>query len=121
VPQLVFDAAWAPSPNGQQQQNECNIICTQPRRMAAISVAKRVAQERGQRVGDQVGYTVRVDKMTSRATRLHFCTIGVLLRRLQSDPMLTGVTHVMVDEVSFILLPVVFLSQRYVHCSTAFE
>ncbi len=49
--------------------------------------------------GGFVGYQVRLDSNTCSTTRLVFCTTGILLRRLESDPMLIGVTHVVVDEV----------------------
>ncbi|CAM6128719.1 unnamed protein product [Calypogeia fissa] len=77
----------------------CNVICTQPRRLSAIGLADRVSKERGQAVGETVGYTVRLESNRSQRTRLLFCTTGILLRRLLSDPDLEGVTHVIVDEV----------------------
>ncbi|XP_071683938.1 DExH-box ATP-dependent RNA helicase DExH3 isoform X1 [Lolium perenne] len=60
----------------------CSIICTQPRRISAISVSERVAAERGEKIGESVGYKVRLEGMRGRDTRLLFCTTGVLLRRL---------------------------------------
>ena len=76
-----------------------NIICTQPRRVAAIGVGDRVAAERGERVGQgAVGYSIRGEQRTCGHTRLLFCTTGILLRRLEADPELAGVTHVLVDE-----------------------
>ncbi|XP_048862850.1 putative ATP-dependent RNA helicase DHX57 [Brienomyrus brachyistius] len=76
-----------------------NIICTQPRRISAISVAERVAQERAERLGNSVGYQIRLETVRSSLTRLLYCTTGVLLRRLEGEPELGGVTHVIVDEV----------------------
>lgn len=76
-----------------------NIICTQPRRISAIGVADRVAAERGERVGEAVGYAVRGESRQCSDTALLFCTTGVLLRMLEEDPELTNVTHVLVDEV----------------------
>ena len=78
-----------------------NIICTQPRRISAIGVAERVASERGEpRVGvGAVGYAIRGETKVCDDTRLLFCTTGVLLRRLEKDPTLQGITHVLVDEV----------------------
>ena len=82
-----------------------NIICTQPRRVAATSVAERVCFERCERDGvggrtSDVGYQVRGDNKTNRSsTKLTFCTVGILLRRLQGDRYLKGVTHVLLDEV----------------------
>ena len=59
---------------------------TQPRRISAISVAERVAEERLERVGDVIGYAVRLQRSSSAHTRLTFCTTGILLRRLVGDP-----------------------------------
>ena len=75
------------------------IICTQPRRISAIGVAERVAQERDEKIGNLVGYQIRLESKTSSWTRLLFCTTGILLRRLESDPELNEVTHVIIDEV----------------------
>lgn len=75
------------------------IICTQPRRLTAISIAERVSNERCEKVGSVIGYQIRLENKISSATRLTFCTTGLLLRRLQSDPMLEGISHVIVDEV----------------------
>ncbi|KAI9092700.1 P-loop containing nucleoside triphosphate hydrolase protein [Phlyctochytrium arcticum] len=82
-----------------------NIVVTQPRRIAAISVAQRVASERGEVIGrrSNVGYQVRFDdkRPTSdpESGHLIFCTSGILLKRLQENPSLTNVTHVILDEV----------------------
>lgn len=76
------------------------MLCTQPRRVAAMSVAERVAAELGESsVGKLVGYQIRMEAKRSRETRLLFCTTGVILRRMIEDPELNGVSHVLVDEV----------------------
>lgn len=77
----------------------CSIICTQPRRISAMSVSERVAAERGEALGESVGYKVRLEGMKGRDTRLLFCTTGILLRRLLVDRSLKGVSHVIVDEI----------------------
>ncbi|XP_052107952.1 DExH-box ATP-dependent RNA helicase DExH5, mitochondrial isoform X2 [Arachis duranensis] len=77
----------------------CNIICTQPRRISAISVSERVALERGEKLGESVGYKVRLEGIKGRETRLLFCTTGILLRRLIADRKLKDVTHIIVDEI----------------------
>lgn len=77
----------------------CNIICTQPRKISAMSVSERVACERGEPLGESVGYKVRLEGVRGRDTRLLFCTTGILLRRLLVDRSLRGVTHVIVDEI----------------------
>ncbi|ONH95877.1 hypothetical protein PRUPE_7G093700 [Prunus persica] len=78
---------------------DCNIICTQPRRISAVSVAARISSERGENLGETVGYQIRLESKRSAQTRLLFCTTGVLLRQLVQDPMLTGVSHLLVDEI----------------------
>ncbi|KAL0426591.1 UNVERIFIED_CONTAM: DExH-box ATP-dependent RNA helicase DExH1 [Sesamum latifolium] len=77
----------------------CSIICTQPRRISAISVAARISSERGEKLGETVGYQIRLESKRSAQTRLLFCTTGVLLRQLVQDPDLTGITHLLVDEI----------------------
>ncbi|KAI9472058.1 MAG: P-loop containing nucleoside triphosphate hydrolase protein [Benjaminiella poitrasii] len=94
VPQFILDEEIM-----QLRGSTCNIICTQPRKISAIGVAERVAAERCEKIGETVGYAVRGETKMSRETRLQFVTTGVLLRRLQSDPHLKGVSHVMIDEV----------------------
>ncbi|XP_047330338.1 DExH-box ATP-dependent RNA helicase DExH1 isoform X2 [Impatiens glandulifera] len=78
---------------------DCSIMCTQPRRISAISVAARISAERGESLGETVGYQIRLESKRSAQTRLLFCTTGVLLRQLVQDPNLTGVTHLLVDEI----------------------
>ncbi|XP_074556601.1 DExH-box ATP-dependent RNA helicase DExH1 [Curcuma longa] len=78
---------------------DCSIICTQPRRISAISVATRIASERGESIGETVGYQIRLEAKSSKQTRLLFCTTGVLLRRLVQEPDLAGVSHILVDEI----------------------
>ncbi|XP_016074425.1 PREDICTED: putative ATP-dependent RNA helicase DHX57 isoform X1 [Miniopterus natalensis] len=94
IPQFILDDSL----NGPPEK-VANIICTQPRRISAISVAERVAKERAERVGLTVGYQIRLESVKSSATRLLYCTTGVLLRRLEGDTALHGVTHIIVDEV----------------------
>lgn len=93
APQFVFERFVAAGDGAR-----CGIVVCQPRRVAAVSIARRVAEERGERVGDVVGYQVRGESRTSARTRLTFCTTGVLLQRLRWDPSLEGITHVFVDE-----------------------
>jgi len=79
--------------------SEVNILVTQPRRISAISLCERVATERCEEVGQTVGYSIRLENRISGATALTFVTTGLLLRRLQEDPELQGVSHVVIDEV----------------------
>ena len=59
--------------------------CTQPRRVAALSVAKRVAEEYGCTLGEQVGYSIRFDDMTSSETIIKYMTDGMLMREYLAD------------------------------------
>jgi len=102
-----------------EKEEPCMVICTQPRRISAISVSERVADERGEHLGGAVGYAVRMESKASAATCLLFCTTGVLLRRLENDAELAGATHIVVDEVhergvesDFLLLALRNLCQR---------
>uniref|UniRef100_A0A7S0IGJ7 RNA helicase n=1 Tax=Micromonas pusilla TaxID=38833 RepID=A0A7S0IGJ7_MICPS len=97
LPQFILDDAIARGEGGR-----CSLICTQPRRISAASVASRVAEERGEKLGAKgasVGYKIRLESVASESTRILFVTTGVLLRRLAEDPLLAGVSHVIVDEV----------------------
>jgi ATP-dependent RNA helicase DHX8/PRP22 len=74
------------------------IGCTQPRRVAAMSVAKRVAEEVGCRVGQEVGYSIRFEDCTSPETRIKYMTDGMLLRECLVDPDLRQYSVLMLDE-----------------------
>ncbi|CAG8770878.1 884_t:CDS:10 [Gigaspora margarita] len=74
------------------------IALTQPRRVAAISLAKRVANEIGSKLGQRVGYSVRFDDTSSRATVIKYLTDGMLLRELLSDPLLLKYAVIILDE-----------------------
>jgi ATP-dependent helicase HrpB len=74
------------------------LILLEPRRLAARAVAQRMAATLGERVGETVGYRMRLETRVSRATRLEVITEGVLTRILQSDPALEGVAGVIFDE-----------------------
>ena len=89
IPQILLDRGLAG--NGQ-------IIVLQPRRLATRMLAARVASERGQRLGDEVGYQIRLDRVASDRTRILFVTEGVLLRRMLGDPSLRGVSAILFDE-----------------------
>ncbi|XP_026423620.1 DExH-box ATP-dependent RNA helicase DExH3-like [Papaver somniferum] len=80
-------------------RSACSIICTQPRRISSMEVSEIVAAERGEKLGEIVGYKVCLEGQRGRDTRLLFCTIGILLRRLLHDKSLKGVTHVIVDKI----------------------
>lgn len=77
---------------------DCTIVVTQPRRISAITVAERVAAERAEDIGNSVGYSVRFETVLPRAYgAIQFCTVGVLLRKLEQG--LRGISHVIVDEI----------------------
>jgi len=88
IPQFLLEA-----------QPRCKVLVCQPRRLAAVGVATRVASEMACKPGETVGYMVRGDSACGPRTRLAFCTYGVLLRRLLQDPDLVGVDYVVLDEV----------------------
>ncbi|WOO80898.1 Putative DEAH-box ATP-dependent helicase [Vanrija pseudolonga] len=97
LPQFILDREIA-----EGRGASTNIIVTQPRRVAAMGVAARVAQERLEDVEKNpgsVGYAIRGEARRSRDTRLLFCTTGIVLRRLGTgDADLSNVSHVIVDE-----------------------
>jgi ATP-dependent RNA helicase DHX8/PRP22 len=74
------------------------IGCTQPRRVAAMSVAKRVAEEYGCLLGQEVGYTIRFEDCTSPETKIKYMTDGMLLRESLIDPDLKSYSVIMLDE-----------------------
>ncbi|XP_061334506.1 3'-5' RNA helicase YTHDC2 isoform X2 [Pezoporus flaviventris] len=93
IPQFLLDDCY-------KTGTPCRIFCTQPRRLAAVAVAERVAAERREKIGQTIGYQIRLESRVSPKTLLTFCTNGVLLRTLMAgDSTLSTVTHVIVDEV----------------------
>ncbi|KAL8732831.1 MAG: hypothetical protein Q9181_003798 [Wetmoreana brouardii] len=97
VPQIVLDDAITKGAGGS-----CNIVCTQPRRIAATSVARRVADERAQQLQNSVGYQVRFDtKLPIHGGSITYCTTGVLLQQLQRQPdeVFDRISHLVIDEV----------------------
>lgn len=78
--------------------NDGIVGCTQPRRVAAMSVAKRVSEEVGCKLGEEVGYNVRFDDCTSPATKIKYLTDGMLQREILMDPDMTRYSIIMLDE-----------------------
>ena len=74
------------------------VILLEPRRLAAKAAARRMSAALGERVGGTVGYSVRGDSAVGSLTRIEVVTPGILVRRLQNDPALTGVAAVILDE-----------------------
>ncbi|KAM5202885.1 ATP-dependent RNA helicase A isoform 1-T2 [Hipposideros larvatus] len=93
VPQFILDEFIQ-----NDRAAECNIVVTQPRRISAVSVAERVAYERGEEPGKSCGYSVRFESVLPRPhASILFCTVGVLLRKLEAG--IRGISHVIVDEI----------------------
>ncbi|KAM0346702.1 hypothetical protein ACHAPU_005415 [Fusarium lateritium] len=78
--------------------NDGIIGCTQPRRVAAMSVAKRVAEEVGCKLGEEVGYTIRFEDCTSPSTKIKYMTDGMLQREILVDPDMSRYSCIMLDE-----------------------
>lgn len=90
IPQYLYEAGFCD--DGKK------VGCTQPRRVAAMSVAARVAEEMGKKLGNEVGYSIRFEDCTSERTRIKYMTDGMLLREFLADPSLEGYSAVIVDE-----------------------
>jgi len=71
-------------------KDDMKVGCTQPRRVAAMSVAARVAEEMGFKLGSEVGYSIRFEDCTSERTRLKYMTDGMLLREFLGEPDLAS-------------------------------
>ncbi|XEU99076.1 hypothetical protein FSHL1_004363 [Fusarium sambucinum] len=90
IPQFLEQAGWC---------SDGKIIgVTQPRRVAATTVAVRVAEEVGCELGKEVGYSIRFEDVTSASTKIKFLTDGLLIREALVDPLLTRYSVIMVDE-----------------------
>ncbi|XVF60717.1 hypothetical protein PTKIN_Ptkin08bG0070700 [Pterospermum kingtungense] len=97
VPQYLLDYMWG-------KGEVCKILCTQPRRISAISVSERISSERGENIGNDVGYKIRLESKGGRHSSIIFCTNGVLLRVLVSNSRskrqdISDMTHIIMDEI----------------------
>ncbi|KAJ6083761.1 hypothetical protein N7467_007896 [Penicillium canescens] len=90
IPQYLHEAGYT--------KDGLKIGCTQPRRVAAMSVAARVAEEMGTKIGNEVGYAIRFEDNTSDKTILKYMTDGMLLRELLTEPDLSQYSALMIDE-----------------------
>lgn len=90
LPQYLHEAGYT--------QGGLKVGCTQPRRVAAMSVAARVAEEMGTKVGYEVGYSIRFEDCTSDKTVLKYMTDGMLLREFLTEPDLAGYSALIIDE-----------------------
>ncbi|KAF6165161.1 hypothetical protein GIB67_000745 [Kingdonia uniflora] len=89
IPQYLHEAGYT---------KQGKVGCTQPRRVAAMSVAARVSQEMGAKLGHEVGYSIRFEDCTSEKTILKYMTDGMLLREFLGEPDLASYSVIMVDE-----------------------
>jgi pre-mRNA-splicing factor ATP-dependent RNA helicase DHX16 len=89
IPQYLYEAGY---------HKLGKIGCTQPRRVAAMSVSARVAQEMGVKLGNEVGYSIRFEDCTSEKTQVKYMTDGMLLREFLSEPDLASYSCMMIDE-----------------------
>ncbi|KAK1168498.1 ATP-dependent DNA/RNA helicase DHX36 [Acipenser oxyrinchus oxyrinchus] len=86
----------------KQMGSLCRIVCTQPRRISAISVAERVASERAEACGDgnTCGYQIRLQcRLPRKQGSILYCTTGIILQWLRSDPHLSTISHIVLDEI----------------------
>ena len=94
VPQFIMDSFTK-----EGKASKCNIIVTQPRRISATSLAERIARERGEKLGDVVGFKVKLHQhLPQTPGAILFCTTGVLLKKMQDNPNLIGCSHLIIDE-----------------------
>lgn len=92
VPQFILDDAY-------NRKEYCNIVVTQPRRIAALSLAEQVARERRCDLSTLVGCQIGLDRRVSEDTRLTYCTTGVLLQKLVQSKHMGMYTHIILDEI----------------------
>ncbi|XP_058743045.1 DExH-box ATP-dependent RNA helicase DExH6 isoform X2 [Vicia villosa] len=103
VPQYILDHMWG-------KGEACKILCTQPRRISAISVSERISRERGEAAGENVGYKIRLESKGGKQSSIVLCTTGLLLRVLVSKGSrrskmkhvkdeISDITHIIMDEI----------------------
>jgi hypothetical protein len=93
LPQFLYEAGF-----GHEKGTPGMIGCTQPRRVAAITTAKRIAKELNMPLGKQVGFQVRYEKRIANDTKIKVMTDGILLKEIQSDFLLSDYSVIVVDE-----------------------
>jgi len=91
IPQFLVDDGYCSKDNKM-------VVCTQPRRVAAMSVAKRVAEEMDVKIGEEVGYSIRFEECTGAKTIMKYATDGMLLREAMTDPLLSRYSVIVIDE-----------------------
>ncbi len=95
IPQMLWRAGLLDGADGGARGE---VVVLQPRRLAARMLAKRVAEEADTRLGEGVGYQIRLESRVSERTRIRFVTEGILLRQMSFDPTLRGVSAIVFDE-----------------------
>lgn len=98
VPQMLLKHGLLESSSGNGDLRAGQVVVLQPRRLATRLLAARVAEELGVPLGREVGYQIRFENVTSRATRIRFVTEGVLLRQMIENPDLPGIAALVFDE-----------------------
>src|SRR6266542_1459767 len=94
IPQMLWrHGLLDDGPNGRGE-----VVVLQPRRLATRMLAKRVAEEAGTRLGEGVGYQIRLESRISERTRIRFVTEGILLRQMSFDATLRGISAIVFDE-----------------------
>ncbi|MCL7041284.1 hypothetical protein MKW94_007725 [Papaver nudicaule] len=95
IPQFVIDAVELENPG---KRKKMMVACTQPRRVAAMSVSRRVAEEMDVTIGEEVGYSIRFEDCSSAKTVLKYLTDGMLLREAKTDSLLENYKVIILDE-----------------------
>ncbi|GLT43098.1 hypothetical protein SLA2020_170700 [Shorea laevis] len=95
IPQFVLEAVEVELPD---KRRKWMVACTQPRRVAAMSVSRRVAEEMDVSIGEEVGYSIRFEDCSSAKTVLKYLTDGMLLREAMTDPLLERYKVIILDE-----------------------
>ncbi|WJX26085.1 RNA helicase [Trifolium repens] len=98
IPQFVLEAVDLETPPPDHKGKKMMIACTQPRRVAAMSVSRRVAEEMDVTIGEEVGYSIRFEDCSSARTVLKYLTDGMLLREAMTDPLLERYKVIILDE-----------------------
>lgn len=97
IPKMILEAFYQINKTDPTQARY-KIACTQPRRIAAVSIATWMAQEMGVELGKEVGYKIRFDDETTSGTMINICTDGILLQEMKGDGLLSGYDAILVDE-----------------------
>ncbi len=97
IPKMIIEAL-ANRGKADPSASNLKIACTQPRRIAAVSIATWIAQEMEVTLGEEVGYKIRFDDDTTKGTVVTICTDGILLQEMKGDPLLSKYDAILVDE-----------------------